>query len=409
MATTSRAAPQSASITPSLATAISMTGETNYRFHVVIIGSGPVGKTSLVNALLGRSVGETGATIGTSRRGATYTHEVAGLEGTLFLTDTPALGAPGPEGNACDALALELASQADLVLLVVDHDLSRADRLTLLGLSDLGKRVMVVFNKKDRFTEDDRIAIETKLRERLQDVVGPEDIVAVAADPSPVSVRVRKLDGTTETVLEVERPDLQSLEDRLATVLAVEGEALRAGNILLRARLREQSERTELARQRRQSALALVERYQWVAAATAFANPILLLGPMAVGAVQLQMLSELARAYGVTLSAESVAVVGRQMAQTLFKLGIFEAVASVLGGLLKFNPLGFAAGGLVQGATMAYLTRLTGESFLEYLEAGQTWGDAGIEGALSRHLAASHASGWFLQFAKSFLSRYFKQ
>ena len=160
-----------------------MIGETDHRFHVVIIGSGPVGKTSLVNALLGRAVGETGATVGTSLRGATYTHSVLGLKGTLLLTDTPALGGPGPDGGARDAEALELASQADLVLFVVDHDLSRPDRLTLLGLSELGKRVVVVFNKKDRFTEDDRIAIHAKLCERLQDIVGPEDIVAVAADP----------------------------------------------------------------------------------------------------------------------------------------------------------------------------------------------------------------------------------
>ena len=130
---------------------------------------------------------------------------------------------------------------------------------------------------------------------------------------------------------------------------------------------------------------------------------------MAVGAVQLQMLSELAAAYDVTLSADSVAIVGRQMAQTLFRLGIVEAVASVLGGLLKFNPLSFAAGGLVQAATMAYLTRLTGESFLEYLEAGGTWGEGGIEGTLTRHVAESRASGWFLHFAKAFLSRYFKR
>src|SRR5262249_57890700 len=34
------------------------------RFHVVVLGTGPVGKTSLINALLGRSAGPTGATMG---------------------------------------------------------------------------------------------------------------------------------------------------------------------------------------------------------------------------------------------------------------------------------------------------------------------------------------------------------
>ena len=127
--------------------------------------------------------------------------------------------------------------------------------------------------------------------------------------------------------------------------------------------------------------LVIVQRHQWIAAVTAFANPVLALGPMAIGAVQLRMLSEMAAAYNVTLSAEYIEIVGRQMAQTLFKLGIAEAAASLLAGILKFNPLGFAAGGAVQAITMAYLTRLTGNAFFEYLEGGQTWGEGGMQGA----------------------------
>src|SRR6185312_4462943 len=61
------------------------------RFHVVVLGTGPVGKTSLINALLGRSAGQTGATMGTTAHGRSYTHEVEGVEGTLLLTDTPGL------------------------------------------------------------------------------------------------------------------------------------------------------------------------------------------------------------------------------------------------------------------------------------------------------------------------------
>ena len=69
------------------------------RFHVVVLGTGPVGKTSLINALLGRSAGETGATIGTTAHGRTHTHAVEGVEGTLLLTDTPGLGEAGRRGR----------------------------------------------------------------------------------------------------------------------------------------------------------------------------------------------------------------------------------------------------------------------------------------------------------------------
>ena len=168
--------------------------------------------------------------------------------------------------------------------------------------------------------------------------------------------------------------------------LTREGDALRAGNLLLRARLREQAERERLAAERRTRAAVIIERHQWLAAVTAFANPVLALGPMAVGAVQLKMLSEMAAAYDAQPSSEFVETVGHQMAHTLLKLGVAEAVASVLAGIFKFNPLGFAAGGVVQAVTMGYLTRLTGASFVEYLEHGQTWGKGGMQAALTRQL-----------------------
>ena len=44
-------------------------GEGGNQFHVVVVGTGPVGKTSLVSALLGRSAGATGATFGTTHHG----------------------------------------------------------------------------------------------------------------------------------------------------------------------------------------------------------------------------------------------------------------------------------------------------------------------------------------------------
>ena len=193
----------------------------------------------------------------------------------------------------------------------------------------------------------------------------------------------------------------------MAAVLEREGEALRAGNLLLRARLREQAERQTISRQRQAQAAAIIDRHQWLAAVTAFANPVLALAPMAVGAVQLRMLSEIAALYDAQLSAEFVEKVGRQMAQTLFKLGVAEAAASVLAGLFKFNPIGFAAGGLVQAVTMAYLTRLTGASFVEYLEQGQIWGEGGMQGNLSRQLEETGRSEWLMQFAKIAIGRLF--
>ncbi len=379
------------------------------RFHVVVLGTGPVGKTSLIAALLGRSAGATGALMGTTTHGCTHTHSVEGVEGTLLLTDTPGLGEPGDAGRAREAEAVELALQADLLVFLVDQDMARADRQMLSEMIREGKRAVVALNKKDRLSDQDRVAILAKLHERLAGLIPTEDVVAIAANPAPITVRARRPDGSTETTLEEEPPDLDALESRVAAILAREGPSLRAGNLLLKARRLERAERARLAAERKKKARSIIERHQWIAAVTAFANPVLALGPMAAGAVQLRMLSEIAAVYDVQLSAEYIEQVGRQMVHTLFKLGVAEAAASVLGGLLKFNPLGFMAGGVVQAVTMAYLTQLTGSSFLEYVEQGQNWGAGGMQAALSRHLESTRRTEWLTGFARAVLEHLLKK
>ena len=202
----------------------------NALFQLVVLGSGPVGKTSLINALLGRTMGETAATMGTTRTGQSHTHVIDGLEGTLLLTDTPGLGGAGANGLQRELEAVELATRADLVIFLVDHDLTRADAKTIFELVRHGKRLIVTLNKKDRFTDEDRGSVMTRLRERLTGVVPAQDIVAVAAAPAPFLVRTQRPDGRSEIVMEQDPPDLNDLESRVAEVVEREGGTLRAGN-----------------------------------------------------------------------------------------------------------------------------------------------------------------------------------
>src|SRR5262245_192528 len=69
-------------------------------FHVVVFGTGSAGKTSLINALLGQHVGKTEAVMGTTQQGEDFTHRIEGVEGTVFLTDTPGLSEIGAGGAA---------------------------------------------------------------------------------------------------------------------------------------------------------------------------------------------------------------------------------------------------------------------------------------------------------------------
>ena len=120
-----------------------------------MFGTGSAGKTSLINALLGREAGKTEPTIGTTRRAENHTYALEGVEGTVFLTDTPGLSEIGEAGSEREREARDLAARADLLVFVLDHDLIRTEYEPLAALVRQGKRSIVVFNKTDRFTDTD--------------------------------------------------------------------------------------------------------------------------------------------------------------------------------------------------------------------------------------------------------------
>jgi len=375
------------------------------RFHVVVFGTGSAGKTSLINALLGREAGRTDVLLGTTRQGEGHSYEVEDVDGTVVLTDTPGLSEIGDAGTRREAEARDLAARADLLLFVVDHDLIRSEFDPMLALARQGKRSIVVLNKRDRFLDADREAILAKLRERLSGVVDAKDVIAVAAAPKPTPVRVVNPDGSIVIEYEADPPDLGPLADRISAVLDREGESLRAGNLLLRAHLLSKSAQDRVSFERDAKARAVIDKFQWITAATVFTNPIPALDLMATGAVQFQMISEIAASYGVEMTTAHARMVGSQMIQMLLKLGLVEATTSLIAGLFKSTLVGYAAGGAVQGVSMAYLTHISGRAFMDYFRRGQDWGDGGMQAALVRQFDLTSRAEFLAEFAKQALSR----
>ncbi len=375
------------------------------RFHVVVFGTGSAGKTSLINALLGRTVGLTEATIGTTKAGEAFTYELNDVDGSVFLTDTPGLSEIGEGGAGREAESRDLAARADLLLFVLDHDLIRSEFEPMAALVRQGKRSIVALNKKDRLLDADREAILAKLRERLAGLVAPLDVVAVSASPRPMPVRIQGLDGSVTTVLEAEPPDIKPLRERIAAVLDREGDSLRAGNLLLRAHLINAEARDQLSKERDVRAQAVIDKFQWMIAGTVFANPIPALELMATGAVQYQMISELAAVYGVDITTAHVKMIGTQMIQMLLKTGLIEATTSLIAGLFKSSLVGYAAGGAVQAVSMAYLSHVSGHAFADYFRHGQSWGDGGMGAALIRQFDLNSRAEFLQEFAQQALGR----
>jgi uncharacterized protein (DUF697 family) len=168
----------------------------------------------------------------------------------------------------------------------------------------------------------------------------------------------------------MEQPAAQisNLNSRLTTILAREQEQLIWATTWRRAIELKQQAREILNQIRRDRALPVIEQYQWIAAAAAFANPVAALDLLAAAAVSTQMLIDLSGIYRQKFSLERAQTATGTLGKLMVQLGLVELSTQAIASILKSNAFTYVAGGAVQGVSAAYLTRIAGLSLIEYFQ-----------------------------------------
>jgi small GTP-binding protein len=365
--------------------------------QVVVFGTGSAGKTSLVNALMGRMVGRVSAPMGTTEVGETYSLKLKGLDREILVTDTPGILEAGIAGTQREELARQLATEADLLLFVVDNDLRKSEYNPLRALAEIGKRSIVVLNKTDLYPEQDREAILARLRERVRGFVAAMDVVAIAANPQAVELE-------NGQILEPD-PDIMPLIRRMAAILRAEGEDLVADNILLQSQRLGEEARRLIDAQRRRQAEKIVERFQWIGAGVIAVTPLPVVDLLATAAVNAQMVVEIGRIYGSYLDMENGRELALSLAKTLASLGIVKGATNLVSTALQMNVGTLIVGKAIQGVTAAYLTRIAGKSFIEYFRHDQDWGDGGITEVVQRQFQLNRKDEFVKAFIKDAIAK----
>ena len=365
--------------------------------QVVVFGTGSAGKTSLVNALMGRMVGKVGAPMGTTGEGETYSLKLKGLERQILITDTPGILEAGVVGTQREQLARELATEANLLLFVVDNDLRQSEYEPLRRLAEIGKRSILVFNKTDLYSEDDQETILARLRQRVKGFIAVMDVVAIAANPQAVRLE-------NGEIFQPE-PDVMPLIRRLAAVLRSEGEDLVADNILLQSQRLGEEARRLIDNQRRRQAEKVVERFQWISAGVIAVTPLPGLDLLAAAAVNAQMVVEIGKIYGCELNMERGKELALSLGKTMVSLGIVRGAIELLSTALRLNVATIVIGKAIQGVTGAYLTRIAGKSFIEYFRNDQDWGDGGITEVVQRQFQLNRKDEFIKAFVQEAMAR----
>ena len=217
------------------------------KVNVALIGEPGVGKSSLINAIVGRKVAQTGATGETTRTAQGIAHE--DVEGLVFW-DLPGCGTPNhPRETFIEEQ--KLFSDFDLFVLVTDKRVRQGDEWLYRKLcKGAGKAFFVVRTHFDQVVDE---MDETEARTRIT-----ADIRKQLDANSDLRVYIVALKGPKAY-------DLGTLvEDVIDSLTGVK----RDKAALAVAPLTE-----ELLRKKRQSAELIVSRYALVAAANGF-NPI---------------------------------------------------------------------------------------------------------------------------------------
>ncbi len=366
------------------------------------------GKSSVLNALLGRDVFKTGNTHGTTvgktaQKWEQVEAERPGFTGAkLILVDTPGIDEVG--GEVREALARDVARHADLILFVVSSDMQRVEVEALSQLRELQKPILLVFNQIDRYPDADRDQIHAKIKdERVRDLIRPEDVVMTAAKPDPYKLKIQLPDGKTEIRWEHPAPVIESLKARILDVLEREGKALVALNTLLIAGDLHEDIIAHKLRIREDAANRLIWNFAIAKGAAVGLNPIPV-ADMAGGlAVDVGMIIALSKVYNIPLTRKTATGLVLEMMKALGALGMVEVATRLLasgvksslaglsilsGGLaLPLTALGYGAFGLAIGGSAATTSYVLGHGAKKYLEQGCQWGPRGIKTVIHQIVA----------------------
>ncbi len=304
--------------------------------NVAVTGGSSVGKTTLINLLQPKLT-------------------------SVQFQETTALFAQARENS--DAVTINAANASDYVLFLTNGDLTDSEFQALQQINAANQRAMLVFNKQDQYMPDERASILLSLKQRIQG-----NIVATSASPQQLKVRKHQKDGSVQEWMEQPAADIEQLTQQLSEVLAVRRQQLVWATVMRKSSLLKADAKDLLNGIRRDRSLPIIEQYQWIAAAAAFANPVPALDILATAAINAQMVVDLGNIYQQKFSLEQAKTVAGEMGGLMLKLGLVEISSKAISTVLKTNAVTFAVGGVVQGVSAAYLTRLAGLSLIEYFQ-----------------------------------------
>lgn len=366
---------------------------THGRVEVIIFGEISTGKSALINALVGRQVSEVNVRGGWTKEvwnvhWNAEGYHINGLnESELVLVDTPGLNEVGGDDRA--KLSREIAQRADLVLFVTDSDLNEIEFSAIVSLAAANKPIIVVLNKTDLYSAEERRQLMEVLQERLKNIVTPDNFVLTAADPREREFIIEGADGSTRSEWRKSAPDVDQLKARILQVLEQDGLALLALNgAMYAADKTDRIAKLRIELRERQANQTIWSFASFKALAVA-ANPIAVADVLGGTAVDASMIITLAHIYGLEMSWSNARKLITSIGYSAGWVVVSEWATHLVAGSFKTLTLGLgtALTMVPQGAAAGFGSYIVGQAAKYYFEHGASWGNEAPKTVIRRILA----------------------
>ena len=372
--------------------------------HIAVLGRVSVGKSSVLNALIGEQRFSTSALHGETRRNE-MAHWDEQESGSLYLIDTP--GINEIDGEARERMAHEVSQRSDLVLFVIDGDMTDSEFTALQQLAREHRPLLLVLNKCDRYTAAQRDVLRSSLLARLDDIIPADNLVEVSANPAPRIVIEVDADGHETESERATPPNIAALKDRIWEILEAEGKTLSALNASLFAGDLGDKVGVRILAVRSQLGEKVIRNYSLVKGVAVAINPVPIADLAAAVAVDISMVVHLSNVYGMPMTrSQSGTLIKAISGQLLLLMGATWAM-HLASSLLKAGSAGLStlltAG--AQGAVAYYSTYVVGRAAQQYLAAGCSWGEDGPKQVIKNILDSIDRDSMLANARKDILKR----
>jgi len=344
--------------------------------HIAAFGRVGTGKSSLLNALLGRKVFSTSPLHGETQVEQRSLWDSVNFD-HVVLIDTP--GIDELEGEVREELARSVARISDIVIMVCEGDLTETEFTAVLDLAGRQRPLLLVLNKSDRYGAKELDTLLDHLRLRCAQFIEADNILTASADPRPEQIVRIDEAGQEHPAERPRQPDINDLKARLWNVLEKDGKTLAALNAALFTSELDSRIAGKIVAARKTVAEKVIRNYCLAKGLVVAVNPIPVADLLAAAGTDIAMVIHLGNVYGFQLSRrEASKLLLTISAQLLLLMSAYWGV-NMVSAAMKTMSAGMStvltAG--AQGALAWYATYVTGNAAETWFAKGKSWGSEG--------------------------------